>query len=87
LHTIGGSDTQHHSLVSSLDAPTLGRGALRITFYSTKSPIAGNDINFAPSSHIWFGSLEFVVIGEGYDLDLLPPTGEPTNFSELAANL
>jgi hypothetical protein len=43
-------------------------------FYSTKSPMVRNDINFAPGSHIWFGSLEFVVIGEGYDLDHLPPT-------------
>jgi hypothetical protein len=56
-------------------------------FYSTKSPMARNDINFALSSHIWFESLEFVVIGEGYDLYLLPPTSEPTSFSEPAANL
>jgi hypothetical protein len=56
-------------------------------FYTTKSPMAGNDINFAPGSHIWFGSLEFIVIGEGYDLNLLPLTSEPASFSELAANL
>jgi hypothetical protein len=56
-------------------------------FYSTKSPMIENDINFAPSSHIWFGSLEFVVVGEGYELDLLPPTGEPASFFEPAANL
>jgi hypothetical protein len=95
LHTIGGSDAQYHSLVPSLDTscsrtPTVGapgRGALRVTFYSTKSPIAGNDINFASGSHIWFGSLEFVIVGEGYDLDLLPPTGEPASFSKPAANL
>jgi hypothetical protein len=49
-------------------------------FYSTKSSMAGNGINFSPSSHIWFRSLEFVVIGKGYDLNLLPPTGEPANF-------
>jgi hypothetical protein len=49
--------------------------------------MVGNDINFAPGSHIWFRSLEFVVVGEGYDLDLLPPTGEPANFFELAATL
>jgi hypothetical protein len=49
--------------------------------------MAENDINFAPSSHIWFGSLEFIVIGEGYNLDLLPPTHEPTSFSEPVANL
>jgi hypothetical protein len=56
-------------------------------FYFTKSPMAGNDINLALGSHIWFGSLEFIVVGEGYDLDLLPPTSEPASFSELAANL
>jgi hypothetical protein len=49
-------------------------------FYSTKSSMAGNGINFSPSSHIWFRSLESVVIGKGYNLDLLPPTGEPANF-------
>jgi hypothetical protein len=49
--------------------------------------MAKNDINFAPGSHIWFGSLEFIVVGEGYDLNLLPPTGEPVSFSEPAANL
>jgi hypothetical protein len=56
-------------------------------FYSTKSPMVKNDINFALGSHIWFGSLEFVVVGEGYDLDLLPQTGEPASFSEPAVNL
>jgi hypothetical protein len=49
--------------------------------------MARNDINFAPGSHIWYGSLEFVVVEKGYDLDLLPPTGEPASFSELMANL
>jgi hypothetical protein len=49
--------------------------------------MARNDISFALGSHIWFGSLEFIVVGEGYDLDLLPPTGKPANFSEPAANL
>jgi hypothetical protein len=49
--------------------------------------MAGNNISFAPSSHIWFGSLEFIVIGEGYDLDLLPLTSEPASFSEPMANL
>jgi hypothetical protein len=49
--------------------------------------MAGNNINFASGSHIWFGSLEFVVVGEGYDLDLLPPTREPTSFFEPADNL
>jgi hypothetical protein len=49
--------------------------------------MAGNDVNFAPGSHIWFGNLEFVVIEKGYDLDLLPPIDEPASFSEPAANL
>jgi hypothetical protein len=49
--------------------------------------MARNDINFSPGSHIWFGSLEFIVVGKGYDLNLLPPTGEPANFPESAANL
>jgi hypothetical protein len=49
--------------------------------------MARNDINFSLGSHIWFGSLEFVVIGKGYDLDLLPPTGELANFPKLATNL
>jgi hypothetical protein len=49
--------------------------------------MARNDINFAPDSHIWFGSLEFVVVGKGYDLDLLPPTGEPASFFKPAANI
>jgi hypothetical protein len=48
---------------------------------------ARNNINFALGSHIWFGSLDFVIVGEGYDLDLLPPTGEPTSFFEPADNL
>jgi hypothetical protein len=56
-------------------------------FYSTKSLMVRNDVNFALGSHIWFGSLEFVVVREGDDLDLLPPTDEPASFSELAANL
>jgi hypothetical protein len=46
-----------------------------------------SDINFALGSYIWFGSLEFVIVGEGYDLDLLPPTGELASFSEPMTNL
>jgi hypothetical protein len=56
-------------------------------FYSTKSPMTGKGINFSLGSHIWFGSLESVVVMKGYDLDLLPPIGEPTNFLEPTANL
>jgi hypothetical protein len=50
--------------------------------------MAKNGINFALGSHIWFGSLEFIVVrGRGYHLDLLPLTSEPANFFEPAANL
>jgi hypothetical protein len=49
--------------------------------------MARNDINFAPGSHIWFESLEFVIIGEVHDLDLLSPTSEPASFFEPVANL
>jgi hypothetical protein len=49
--------------------------------------MAKNDINLASGSHIWFGGLEFVVVGEGYDLDLFPPTDEPASFFEPVANL
>jgi hypothetical protein len=49
--------------------------------------MAGNDINFALVSHIWFGSLEFIIVREGYDLDLLPSIGKPASFSEPTANL
>jgi hypothetical protein len=45
-----------------------------------------NDISFAPSSHIWFGILEFIVVREGYELDLLPLTGELASFSKPVAN-
>jgi hypothetical protein len=45
--------------------------------------MAENDINFTSGSHIFFGSL----VEEGYDLDLLPPTGEPASFSKPTANL
>jgi hypothetical protein len=56
-------------------------------FYSTKSLMARNDINFALGSHIWFGSLEFFIVGEGYDLDLLPSISEHASFSKPAVNL
>jgi hypothetical protein len=49
--------------------------------------MAENDINFSLGSHIWFGSLEFIVVRKGYNLNLLPPTSEPANFPELAASL
>jgi hypothetical protein len=43
--------------------------------------VRGN-ISLTPGSHIWFGSLEFIITKEGDDLDLVPPTNEPTDFPE-----
>jgi hypothetical protein len=51
------------------------------------SSAAGGNVNFTPGSHIWFGSLEFVITREGHDLDLIPPTNKPTSFLEPAVDL
>jgi hypothetical protein len=51
------------------------------------SSVAGGNINFTPGSHIWFGSLEFIITGEGHDLDLVPPADESASFPELAVDL
>jgi hypothetical protein len=48
---------------------------------------ARSNINLTPGSHIWFGSLEFIVIGEGHDLDLIPPTDKPTSVPKPAVDL
>jgi hypothetical protein len=37
------------------------------------SSAARGNVNFTPGSDIWFGSLEFIITGEGHDLDLVPP--------------
>jgi hypothetical protein len=46
------------------------------------SPAAIGDISLTPGSHIWFGSLEFIIAKEGDDLDLVPPTNKPADFLE-----
>jgi hypothetical protein len=51
------------------------------------SSAAGGNINFTLGSHIWFGSLEFIITGEGHDLDLIPPTDKPASFPEPGVNL
>jgi hypothetical protein len=56
--------------------------------YPTNTSLAARgNVSLTPGSHIWFRSLEFIITGEGDDLDLVPPTGEPASFSEPAANL
>jgi hypothetical protein len=49
------------------------------------SSAAGGNINFTPGSHIWFGSLEFIITGEGHDLD--PPSDKSASFPEPAIDL
>jgi hypothetical protein len=51
------------------------------------SLVAGGNINFTPGSHIWFGSLEFIITGEVDDLDLVPPTDKPTSSPEPVVDL
>jgi hypothetical protein len=55
---------------------------------STSIPsVARGNINFTPGSHIWFGSLEFIITGEGNDLNLVPPTDKPASFPEPVVDL
>jgi hypothetical protein len=51
------------------------------------SSAAGGNVNFTPGSHIWFGSLEFIIIGEGHDLDLVPLIDTPASFPEPVVDL
>jgi hypothetical protein len=51
------------------------------------SSVAGGNVNLTPGSHIWFGSLKFIIIGEGHDLDLVPPTDKPASFPEPVVDL
>jgi hypothetical protein len=48
---------------------------------------ARSNISLTPGSHIWFGSLEFIITKEGCDLDLIPPTNKPTRFPEPVVDL
>jgi hypothetical protein len=49
------------------------------------SSAARGNANFTSGSHIWLDSLEFIIIGEGDDLDLVPPTDKPASFPELVS--
>jgi hypothetical protein len=51
------------------------------------SSVTRGNASLTPDSHIWFGSLEFIITGEGDDLDLIPPTDKPANFPEPMVNL
>jgi hypothetical protein len=51
------------------------------------SSVARDNISLTPGSHIWFGSLEFIITKEGNDLDLIPPANKPANFPEHVADL
>jgi hypothetical protein len=51
------------------------------------SSAADGNVNFTPGSHIWFGSLEFIITGEGHDLDLIPPIDKPASFPEPVVDL
>jgi hypothetical protein len=51
------------------------------------SSAAGGNVNFTLGSHIWFGSLEFVITGEGHDLDHVPPADKSTSFPEPTVDL
>jgi hypothetical protein len=44
------------------------------------SSMARGNVSLTPGSHIWFGSLEFIITKEGDDLDLVPPINKPADF-------
>jgi hypothetical protein len=43
---------------------------------------ARGNISLTPGSHIWFGSLKFIITKEDGDLDLVPPTDKPAQSPE-----
>jgi hypothetical protein len=51
------------------------------------SSVARGNTSLTPGSHIWFGSLEFIITGEGDNLDFVSPTDKPTNFPEPVVDL
>jgi hypothetical protein len=51
------------------------------------SSVARSNTSLTLGSHIWFGSLEFIITAEGDDLDLVPPADKPTNFPEPVVDL
>jgi hypothetical protein len=44
------------------------------------SPVATDNVSLTPGSHIWFGSLKFIITKEGDDLNLIPPTNKLADF-------
>jgi hypothetical protein len=40
------------------------------------SSVARGNAGLASGSHIWFGSLEFIITKEGDNLNLVPPTNK-----------
>jgi uncharacterized RmlC-like cupin family protein len=48
---------------------------------------ARGNISLTLGSHIWFGSLEFIITKEGGDLNLVPPTNKPAHFPEPVVDL
>jgi hypothetical protein len=46
------------------------------------SSAARGNVSLTLGSHIWFGSLKFIITKEDDDLDLVPPTNKPTDFPE-----
>jgi hypothetical protein len=44
-------------------------------------------IRFTLGSHVWFGNLDFIYMGVGYDLVLLPPSVDTDAISEALSNL
>jgi hypothetical protein len=51
------------------------------------SSAARGNVSITSGSHIWFGSLEFIITKEGDDLDLVPPTNKPADFPEPVVDL
>jgi hypothetical protein len=51
------------------------------------SSAARGNASLTLGSHIWFGSLEFIIAGEGDNLDLVSPTDKPANFPEPMVDL
>jgi hypothetical protein len=46
------------------------------------SPEARGNVSLTLGSHIWFGSLEFIITKEGDDLDLIRPTNKLADLPE-----
>jgi hypothetical protein len=51
------------------------------------SSAARGNASLTLGSHIWFGSLEFIITKEGDNLDLVPPTDKPANFPKPVVDL